>query len=1035
MSENKNSIYFMDKRFLMGFLLEESEEQARAARKIFAPDEKELKGLAEKFIALSPNLGEPFLSTARTLLPRVSEEEFHIWVNLGAGLMDLPGKRPETVLAYFASSLAVLTRTPFTYFKGWVEKGSEMAGISPECCEQYFSLSRFFIEYSNNIQLRKWGDWAMHMQSRGAPDNASGALFLHHSITCLKFMTFREFREYKELGFMFFRNDRDKGIRFFSADVEGLGKLEVTQRRDLYRLAKLISRSGPEEALAFFIRYPEHLSRVASNERNRALALIESISRSRPEKLQPVFDLLVKALEFRAYPVQLSILSACEKIARVSEEGAEAFLCHVCKILEQIPWLFLDEFVEAGFRESEPGPEQTISYFSLCSEKAGKELARWHSAVLLEDHQKALGLLAEAMTGKTLQVKAIQTGGLEANAVNEAFPFTDGKTLHLPAFMAESHSRQGNFEQYKAMVAHQAGLLEFKTFASDLSGMKEILGRLSRKDLALDLFFILEHGRIDFRLAGYYRGLRRNLARAVADEFAKRSEPANLPLQEALVEGILYYSVSGLSTGFYDLLKHPPDPLAPYTSWLGSALSGFYETAESAADCFTKALELYRTLVNLPNRLPGLPETSYRKTIPLYYRGAFYPEMAAENPKSETLPFHLQDSEKPTGHEGEDSALDRQDPDEDIISLEKGKGISGSGLYLDSGRTFDFKTGGEASEDEACATPFEAVPNSTFQGTLAREGIWLYDEWDYLQKAYRKNWCRLVEKPQEQGDPDKIHDMYSRHRRLIQKTRRQFEHLKPTVFDILPRVEWGDEMDLSAVVEGRVDKKAGNSPSDRIFSRKEKKVQSLSVLFLVDMSASTGSPAPPEHQEPRFHPSAASFERKILDVEIESLVVVMEALESLSHPCAIYGFSGHGRNEVDFYGVKDFPEPSSETIQRRLAGMEPRRATRMGPAIRHAVTKLAKAETEQRLLILLSDGFPQDFDYGEDRSSYEYGIHDTMMALMEAKYRGIETFCVTVDPGGKDYLKKMCDPGSYLVLRNLHSLPEMLPKVLASLIQ
>jgi nitric oxide reductase NorD protein len=90
-------------------------------------------------------------------------------------------------------------------------------------------------------------------------------------------------------------------------------------------------------------------------------------------------------------------------------------------------------------------------------------------------------------------------------------------------------------------------------------------------------------------------------------------------------------------------------------------------------------------------------------------------------------------------------------------------------------------------------------------------------------------------------------------------------------------------------------------------------------------------------------------------------------------------------------------------------------------------------ESDQRLLILLSDGFPQDHDYGEDRRSTEYGLYDTRMALLEAKREGIRPFCITVDQSGNDYLRKMCDPRNYLVIHDIFSLPETLPKVVESL--
>jgi nitric oxide reductase NorD protein len=105
----------------------------------------------------------------------------------------------------------------------------------------------------------------------------------------------------------------------------------------------------------------------------------------------------------------------------------------------------------------------------------------------------------------------------------------------------------------------------------------------------------------------------------------------------------------------------------------------------------------------------------------------------------------------------------------------------------------------------------------------------------------------------------------------------------------------------------------------------------------------------------------------------------------------------------------------------------------MGPAIRHAIGKLERQEARLKTLLLLSDGYPQDYDYGKDRQSKEYGIQDTMMALHEAHLKGIQTFCITVDPSGHDYLREMCPDQQYLVLDDIASLPRELPKIYRAL--
>ena len=116
-----------------------------------------------------------------------------------------------------------------------------------------------------------------------------------------------------------------------------------------------------------------------------------------------------------------------------------------------------------------------------------------------------------------------------------------------------------------------------------------------------------------------------------------------------------------------------------------------------------------------------------------------------------------------------------------------------------------------------------------------------------------------------------------------------------------------------------------------------------------------------------------------------------------------------------------------------MAEMKPRRSTRMGPAIRHSLTKLARQDVRQKVLIIVSDGFPQDHDYGPDRTDHEYGIQDTAQALREAAQQGVQAFCVTIDRSGHDYLRRMCPDNRYLVIDEVESLPAELTKVYRAL--
>ena len=173
--------------------------------------------------------------------------------------------------------------------------------------------------------------------------------------------------------------------------------------------------------------------------------------------------------------------------------------------------------------------------------------------------------------------------------------------------------------------------------------------------------------------------------------------------------------------------------------------------------------------------------------------------------------------------------------------------------------------------------------------------------------------------------------------------------------------------------------------------------------------------------------------KRIIDLEKEASVLIVEALEAIGDAYGIYGFSGYGRENVEFHVIKDLDERFDDDVRRRIDKIEPIRSTRMGPAIRHTISKLNDYDAKVKILILVSDGRPQDHGYGRDRTEKEYAVHDTKQALNEAKRDGITPFLITVDKEGHDYLKQMCDDIGYEVVSDIESLPRRLPSLYKAL--
>ncbi len=291
------------------------------------------------------------------------------------------------------------------------------------------------------------------------------------------------------------------------------------------------------------------------------------------------------------------------------------------------------------------------------------------------------------------------------------------------------------------------------------------------------------------------------------------------------------------------------------------------------------------------------------------------------------------------------------------------------------------------------------------QGILAPV---VYDEWDYRRKGFRKNWCVVTEKEITPVQTSFIEQTLQKYRGQIRRLRHQFE-LMQTNEHFIRRQRDGNDIDLDALVESLADIHAGRPPSDRLFIRLAREQRDIAVYFLVDMSNST-----------------AGWVGQAIK---ESLVLICEAMEVLNDRYGIYGFSGMRRLRCELFPIKRLDERYSEVVRQRIGAMGPREYTRMAPAIRHMTSLFTQVEAKIRLLIVLSDGKPEDYDDYKG----EYAIEDTRHALMEAKTKGIHPFCITIDRQAHDYMAHMYGEVNYIFIDEVSQLPARMPEIYRTL--
>ncbi len=241
------------------------------------------------------------------------------------------------------------------------------------------------------------------------------------------------------------------------------------------------------------------------------------------------------------------------------------------------------------------------------------------------------------------------------------------------------------------------------------------------------------------------------------------------------------------------------------------------------------------------------------------------------------------------------------------------------------------------------------------------------------------------------------------------KIRRQFESLRPQRH-WLNRQNEGSELDLENYINFLTDRKHGHVNSDTPVYRDIRNLsRDLSCLLLADLSLSTDA--------------HINNESRVIDVIRDSLYLFSEALNATGDRFALHGFSTRNRNHIRFYNIKGFNDSYNNEIKGHIDAIRPGYYTRMGAAIRHATDLLSKEASAQKLLLILTDGKPNDLDKYEGR----YGIEDTRMAVLEAEKLGLRPFCVTIDEKAEDYLPYIFGSRSYVLIHNAEELPRKLP--------
>ena len=639
-----------------------------------------------------------------------------------------------------------------------------------------------------------------------------------------------------------------------------------------------------------------------------------------------------------------------------------------------LPWALRGaDILQAGRARGE-------AYFRLESEESLALLLEHLPGFRLVDRSRLLGMLLDVWFGGTFDLK-------ESNwSPEKGRPFveTDGRTLYFPAVMGSrdeailsvlhgaAHLRHGTFDRGGMEKTFKAAHVEFPKSGPVSWG--PLLMRYGEDALRFQLIFDLcEDLRVDFRahqeVPNY---LPRLLATARSSRVLRQESAPYFDLALATVEGALH-AVRGEGTveeRFIPLL----DPRA------------------TVADAYRIATDIHSE-----GKLPRVTDLEAFHAAYLPGRGPNMTRLA--HPQEE----QDQQQQQAGAEQQSEPQEDGEDESETPQSAEQGD-------QQDSGKREEVAGYGESS---GSATQAAAKTESERGNRGGSDKGVPYPEWDYRESRYKRNWTWVQEKRLSESNMAETSRLMKQYSNALKRLKKAIQSQKPTRMAPQLRQLDGDDMDLNAVVSYVAEKVAGRSPKADIYKRREMRQREIAVTLLADMSTSIMQHLP-------------EGGGRLVDRVRAGVLLFAESMEEVGDSYSIAGFCSKYRDNVSYYTIKDFEEPLSPDIRSTIGGMSGRLATRMGAAIRHATAHFQGIESRRRLLLILSDGRPEDYDDGGDR---RYLHEDTRMAVKEAVAKGVHPFCITVDTMANQYLPQIFGQGHYLVLDHINSLPNKLPEI------
>ncbi|MBA32147.1 MAG: hypothetical protein CL748_06565, partial [Chloroflexi bacterium] len=945
--------------------------------------------------------------------------QFISWTKIGTKLCKLS---IDIAKSYFLSSPKAMLRIRPRHLDDWVNLSTKLykgTWKSAKLSSGFFESTSYLMEY---ISFEEWAKYAEFINnlSKRSYDLAIESLDLSKSLfekldndsgETINLLLDSSEKNWKDIKIIF------DTLNAYMVEMESFSRNQVLN------LARKLLITGNINSIDTMKKSYSILSKINNEEKDLFFDMAKSLSSISPKSTNDFFDIL---------PILLEKINF-QQIKTWHSKGINIFQSNYQKDDEESLQKYRNELIEDFFtlksKESRDIIDSLSSSIELTKVKdiirnyslalTGREIEVKESSQLAEKNIGWFGDELATTEGSTIFMPSIVNRYLSKD---KNFGFLKVISTHqighieFGSFEFEFTKKSIFFENLRNNEEINAKILD-NDYLTDLSKFFDIF---SDKKLSLDLFTIFESTRVDSHIFSHYLGISNIYTDIRKSALTNRPEIKDLPTREALIELLIRISLgqksklltpidySNEAKKLKSLLKTIASDIATVEDSAEATIRAYhllsnikneqveeedfedfdpddsdqeFEDENFQEDEIIKSLfsEFYKnnqenhdstdTSENLDN---DDLENDYSSPQDIDYRGEFKPEL----------------SQLLSQMEYSDNQMDEFNSNNESITQEQLEEMLKNSPEMEQ-LDHDANQSDDSQLSEVIENLMKELSNRDIDNTqndsgslqhvdedggpltATEAGSYTYDEWDFRAAEYKNNWCMINEKVMPDGESEFYKKTLNDNSHLLFQIKKQFELFIPEMYRKQKRLIDGEEHDIDAVLEAVIDLKSGITPDEKLYWRRNKHERSVSVAFLLDLSASTaeaiddakktsdewGAPDDPVEymawlRSKRTDGIRRAYKR-IVDVEKEGISLLVNSLENLGDTYGIYGFSGYGRENVEFYTIKELDEKFTEVIPKRIDRISPLHATRMGPAIRHTISKLAESDTKSKFLFLI----------------------------------------------------------------------------------